>query len=158
MVSSAALEQMLAAAEAGEARARATEERLKAAMQLAKAERVEFAAEAQTIRTKLARTTRRDCVGKPLEQAGPPRPSPPAPAPVKRKLGRPAIAGCFQCRFLARGGAVGRRGGKAHTCGGPGSAEYQRWARVRAAERAKTLAGRGVPVRGKGKKAALPRK
>ena len=157
MAAPASLVEQLKVAEDREVKARSEEITLKAALDLCKAERAEFAREAHRLRQKVARVSRREALGQ-----GPPRKesAPAAPLvaqPPPKKMGRPRIDGCFQCRFLARGGAVGRRGGKAHTCGGPGSAEYQRWARVRAAERAKTLAGRGVPVKGKGKKAAGPR-
>ena len=158
MAPAASFEDQLVIAEKQEAKLRAEEVALKAALNSVKAARVEFGKEAQRLRQKIARTSRRGALG----QGPPPKGSPPA-APVlaqapPKKMGRPRLDGCFQCRFLARAGAVGRRGGKKHTCGGPGSAEYLRWERVRLDIRAKTQSGKGVPVRGKSKKAAVSRK
>ena len=147
MVASASLVEQLKAAERAEAKARATEVSLKAALDMAKVERAEFAREAHRLRQKIARGGRREVLGQGQRQKGAAAAAPAAPVAPAKKMGRPPVAGCFQCRFLARGGAVGRRGGKVHTCGGPTSEEYQKWARVRAAVRAKTLAGRGPPVK-----------
>ena len=124
---------------------------------VAKAERKEYSKQALRLRERLARALRLGVAA----QAKTTKPADAAPSvvsPAPRRRGRPSIEGCFQCRFLCRGGAVGRRGGRARTCGWPGSDEYQKWARLRLATRKKTLAGQAQgaakekgAVRGKGK-------
>ena len=140
-------------AEAQEAKARSKEMELRVALSRCRAARAEWTRVAHLLRLQYARAARRQHLG----VAVPRRASHAAAAtasadvavqPPCRPVGRPRIAGCFQCRFLARGGAVGRRGGKAHTCGGPASKEYQHWARVRATVRAQTLAGLGAVGKG----------
>ena len=152
MASTATILAQLKVAEAQEAKARAEEAGLRAALGRCRAARAEWARAAHLLRLQLARASRRDRLGVAVSRRAPPAAAPTMPAdaaaqPSRRPVGRPRIAGCFQCRFLARGGAVGRRGGKAHTCGGPASAEYQRWARVRVTVRAQTLAGHRAPVK-----------
>ena len=154
MASVAAILDQLKVAEAHEAKARAEEVGLKAALDRCRAARAEWSRAAHRLRQQLARASRRDSLGlaalrRASAATAPTTPAPAAAQPPRKPVGRPRIAGCFQCRFLARGGAVGRRGGKAHTCGGPASAEYQRWARVRATVRAQTLAGHNAADKGK---------
>ena len=158
MASVTTIQEQLKVAEAQEAKARAEEVGLKAALDRCRAARAEWSRAAHRLRQQLARASRRDR----LSLAAPRRASTTtvptttvasATQPPRKPVGRPRIAGCFQCRFLARGGAVGRRGGKAHTCGGPASTEYQHWARVRATVRAQTLAGQAAV--GKGEKKSV---
>ena len=174
MASTATLLAQLKVAEAQEAKARTEEAGLRAALGRCRAARAEWSRAAHLLRLQFARAARRQHLGVAVSRRAPFAAAPKTPAhaaaqPSRRPVGRPRIAGCFQCRFLARGGAVGRRGGKAHTCGGPASAEYQRWARVRVTERALTLAGRrvtakpkqagtGVPVKRKTKRGAGARR
>ena len=137
--------------EAREAKARAKELEMRVALSRCRAARAEW------LRLQNARTARREHLGVtvsrrvPLAAASSVQVVAAAPPP-RRPVGRPRIAGCFQCRFLAR--RPGQPGGNAHTCGGPASAEYQHWARVRATVRAQTLAGHGAA--GPGKKRSEP--
>merc|ERR1712143_150399 len=145
-------------AEAQEAKARAKEMELLASLRRCRAARAEWSRAAHLLRLQYARAARREHLGVAVSRSVPRAAASKVPAnaavqPPRRPVGRPRIAGCFQCRFLARGGAVGRRGGKAHTCGGPASKEYQHWARVRATVRAQTLAGHRAV--GKGKKRSV---
>ena len=158
MASTARLLAQVKAAEAQEAKARAKEMELLAALRRCRAGRAEWSRAARLLRLQYARAARREHLGVPVPRrmphaAGAKAPVDAAVQPPCRPVGRPRIAGCFQCRFLARGGAVGRRGGKAHTCGGPASTEYQHWARVRATVRAQTLAGQAAV--GKGEKKSV---
>ena len=148
---------LLTAMEEKEEAARAEERKLQRALATAKAERQEYTKQALRLRERLARSLRLGVAVKAQQKttkhadAGPPVVSTAAP----RRRGCPSIEGCFQCRFLCRGGAVGRRGGRVHTCGGPGSDEYQKWARLRLATRKKTLAGQAKgAAKGKGKPTA----
>ena len=131
MASIAVIQEQLKVAEPQEAKARAEEVGLKAALGRCRAARAMWARAAHLRRLQLAWVSFCDRLGLPVPRRSFPATAPTTPAvaaaqPPRRPVGRPRIAGCFQCRFLARGGAVGRRGGKAHTCGGPASAEYQR--------------------------------
>ena len=158
MAAVATIQEQLKIAEAQEAKARAEEVGLKAALGRCRAARAEWTRAAHLLRLQFARAARREHLGVAVSRRAPlaavPKMSADAAVqPPRRPVGRPRIAGCFQCRFLARGGAVGRRGGKAHTCGGPSSKEYQHWALVRATVRAQTRAGHGTVGKG-GKKSA----
>ena len=158
MASIATLLAQLKVAEAQEAKARTKEAELRAALSRCRAARAEWSRAAHLLRLQFARAARRQHLGVAVSRRAPLAAAPKISAdaavqPPRRPVGRPRIAGCFQCRFLARGGAVGRRGGKAHTCGGPASTEYQHWARVRATVRAQTLAGHSAA--GKGKKGGV---
>merc|ERR1712143_123734 len=148
-------------AEAQEAKARAKEMELLASLRRCRAARAEWSRAAHLLRLQYARAARRKHLGVAVPRRAPHAAASKVSAdaavqPPRRPVGRPRIAGCFQCRFLARGGAVGRRGGKAHTCGGPASKEYQQWARVRATVRALTLGGRRVPVKVKKESTGVP--
>ena len=154
MASTAKLLAQVKAAEAQVAKAEAKQMVLLAALRQCQAGRDKWSRAARLLRLEYARAARHAYLGVPVPRRMPHAAGAKAPVDAAvqlpcRPVGRPRIAGCFQCRFLARGGAVGRRGGKAHTCGGPASAEYQRWARVRATVRAQTLAGHSAPDKGK---------
>ena len=123
MASTAAIQEQLKVAEAQEAKARAEEVGLKAALGRCRAARAEWARAAHLLRLQLARTSRRGRLGLAVSRRPSPGTAPTTPAiaaaqPFRRPVGRPHIAGCFQCHFLARGGAERRRGGKAHIWGG----------------------------------------
>ena len=148
----------LKVAETQEVKARTKEVELRAALSRCRAARAEWSRAAHLLRLQYARAARREHLGVAVSRRVPLAAASKVSAdaavqPPRRPVGRPRIAGCFQCRFLARGGAVGRRGGKAHTCGGPASTEYQHWARVRATVRAQTLAGHSAA--GKEKKRSV---
>ena len=153
MASTTELLAQLKVAETQEAKARTKEVELRAALSRCRAARAEWSRAAHLLRLQYARAARREHLGVAVSRRVPLAAASKVSAdaavqPPRRPVGRPRIAGCFQCRFLARGGAVGRRGGKAHTCGGPASTEYQHWARVRATVRAQTLAGHSAVGKG----------
>ena len=158
MASTARLLAQVKAAEAQVAKAEAKQMVLLAALRQCQAGRDKWSRAARLLRLEYARAARHAYLGVPVPRRMPHAAGAKAPVDAAvqlscRPIGRPRIAGCFQCRFLARGGAVGRRGGKAHTCGGPASTEYQHWARVRATVRAQTLAGQAAV--GKGEKKSV---
>ena len=161
MTAIAAIQEQLKVAEAQEAKARAEQMGLEAALGRCRAVRAMWARAAHLRRLQLAWVSFCDRLGLPVPRRPLPATTPTplvaaAAQPPRMSVGNPRPAGCFQCRFLARGGAVGRRGGRAHTCGGPASAEYQHWARVRITQRALTLGGGRVPVKVKKGSASVP--
>ena len=152
MASTAELLAQVKVAEAQEAKARTKEMELRAALSRCRAARAEWSRAAHLLRLQYARAARRAYLGVPVPRRMPHAAGAKAPVDAAvqlpcRPIGRPRIAGCFQCRFLAR--RPGQPGGNAHTCGGPASAEYQHWAQVRATVRAQTLAGHGAAGPGK---------
>ena len=152
MASTTELRAQLEVAETQEAKARTKEVELRAALIRCWAARAEWSRAALLLRLQYARAVHCEHMGVAVPRRVPLATVPSATAdaavqPHCRPIGRPRIAGCFQCRFLAR--RPGRRGGNAHTCGGPASTEYQYWARVRATVRAQMLTGHYAADEGK---------